>query len=137
VLRRSGRLSRRRGECRPTPRSLEAKLLEHDATAADAFAELIGFAITNRTLVLAMARERTITGHHRHGDSELYEYDRVKLRMETLEELADGVNYRLRDRQLREVPGYLATTDQHGTKCRYSYERGGWWHCECEARTAG
>jgi hypothetical protein len=35
----------------------------------------------------------------------------------------------------QEVPGYLATRDDHGNGCRYNLQRGGWWRCECGTGT--
>lgn len=75
---------------------MAAKLEHWEAHKDLALAWVLAFAHEHGDEILHVARARHITGHHVHGDGEMYEFSRGRLTKEVIEELADAVNYALR-----------------------------------------
>jgi hypothetical protein len=80
----------------PQPRNLEEKLEVFDIHCEEAVDFLLSWISENRDELIAKARSRHISGHHVHGDGELFEFTPEQLKEERIEELADAVVYQTR-----------------------------------------
>jgi hypothetical protein len=73
--------------------SLESKIADFDRQADAAVTWLIAFLDEYREPLVHAARGRLVEGHFRYGDRLMYELDRDQLAAETVQELADAINY--------------------------------------------
>jgi hypothetical protein len=77
----------------PPRQPLNAKLRTFDALADAARDELVRLLTEEWEYVKRLAAGRHASGHFLYGDALMYEYDQARLLVESVEELADGVNY--------------------------------------------
>jgi hypothetical protein len=77
----------------PPKQPLNAKLRTFDALADAARDELVRLLTEEWEYVKRLAAGRHASGHFLYGDALMYEYDQARLLVESVEELADGVNY--------------------------------------------
>jgi len=75
-------------------------LAAFDAEASLAFNAALAAFGSRRKRILELARQRHIEGHHRYGDTHLFEFDADRLAKERDEELADSVLYEMQRRRL-------------------------------------
>jgi hypothetical protein len=73
--------------------TLEHKIGDFDRHADEAVTWLVNFLEDYREPLIHAARGRLVEGHFRYGDRLMYELSRDELAAETLQELADAVNY--------------------------------------------
>jgi len=76
--------------------SLEGKTQDFDRHADAAVSWLIAFLEEYREPLIDAARGRLVEGHFRYGDRLMYEYTAEQLNAETVQELADAINYQAR-----------------------------------------
>jgi hypothetical protein len=93
------------GRAAEGPYVLDAKLARWDEYAPRTIAKLIELLVYRKDEILAVARGRHVRGHYLFGDRNYAEYDRDRLLWETIEELADAVNYTARRLYLEENDG--------------------------------
>lgn len=72
---------------------LDAKLRRHDEFSQDAIEHLVMWMTEYPEEIIAVARGRHVQGHILYGDRNYKEWSDERLQSETMEEIADGVNY--------------------------------------------
>ena len=74
----------------------EQHLADFDRHANAAVENLVNLLNSNRTTVIALARDRLIRGFDAYQDGPMFTWDTARLMDETLEELADATVYQAR-----------------------------------------